>query len=83
MLTGSRSVAPVLLPVTVYVIVSPGSTTVPDAGSADFEMSKPATGCSVTTAGGTSGSPGPGGVPEAVTRFSSCSPSTPSLTTTE
>ena len=40
--------------------VSPARTAVPEAGSADFETSKPVstTGCSVSAAGGTIGVPG-------------------------
>lgn len=52
--------SPVFVPVTVYVIVSPACTAVPDAGSADWLMVKPdpMTGCWVVTAGGTMGVPG-------------------------
>ncbi len=49
-----------LVPVIVYVTVSPAETAVPEAGSADLLIVKPdpMTGCSVVTAGGTIGSPG-------------------------
>ncbi|GMA30040.1 hypothetical protein GCM10025875_34770 [Litorihabitans aurantiacus] len=50
--TGSSAVAPVLVPVTVYVMVSPASTVEPETGLEALVISKPGTGCSVVTGAG-------------------------------
>src|SRR5690606_4869179 len=57
---GSSTVLPVFVPVTVYTIVSPALTAVPDAGSAVLLTSKPlsTTGCVVWAGGGVIGVPG-------------------------
>ena len=81
MTTGSSAVAPVLVPVRVYVTSLPGLTAVPAVGFELFVNSYFGVGCSVTTSGGAIGGK-PGGVADELALFSMSTPAASSFNVT-